>query len=70
MANFNRELENKYGQKTNDERERLHLEINKAREEKTAKENMAEEGGSPLNKGRNKTEVEIVQLGKLRNCLY
>ena len=55
MANDNRELENKYREKLNDERESLYLENNKARKEKTAKENMAEEGGTPVNKRRNKT---------------
>ena len=55
MANDNRELENKYREKLNDERESLYLENNKARKEKTAKENRAEEGGTPVNKRRNKT---------------
>ena len=53
MANYNRELKNEHREKLNDERERLYLENVKTREEKTAKENMAEEGGTPLNKRRN-----------------
>ena len=65
MANDNRELENKYREKLNDERESLYLENNKARKEKTAKENMAEEGGTPVNKRRNKTYVTLLSLNTL-----
>ena len=52
MANYNRELKNKQREKSNDERERLYLENVKTREEKTAKQNMAKEEGTPLNKKR------------------
>ena len=46
MANYNRELKNKKREKLNDERERLYLENVKTREEKTAKQNMANEEGT------------------------
>ena len=53
MANYNRELKNKQREKLNDERERLYFENVKTREEKTVKEDMAEEGETPLNKRKN-----------------
>ena len=53
-ANYNREVANKRREKLNDEIEHLYLENVKTREEKTAKENMAKEGGTPLNKKRKK----------------